>query len=252
MNNTQIFNNPEFGQVRVVILNDEPWLIGKDVAEVLKYQNTRDALSKHVDAEDKADVAVYDGSQNRNMTAINESGLYSLVLSSKLPAAKKFRHWITSDILPSIYKTGMYATEDLLNNPDLLIKAATRLKEERAARLKAEETVKQLAPAAEFGNAIGNCQDAVLIRDYCKVIANAGIKIGQDRFFSWLHVNEYIYRDKALKQWMPYQKYVDMGLFKVKETRISTKEHGDMISYTVKITGKGQKYFYEKLKGDPS
>lgn len=109
MNNLQIFRNPEFGQVRTLVRNGEPWLVGKDVAEALGYLNTRDALSKHVDSEDKSDVAIHDGSQNRNMTAINESGLYSLIMGSKLPNAKKFKHWVTSEVLPSLRKTGTYS-----------------------------------------------------------------------------------------------------------------------------------------------
>ena len=136
----QLFVNKDLElEVRAIEINGEGWLVGKDVAEVLGYSNSRDALSNHVDEEDKASVAIYDGRQNRNMTIINESGLYSLVLSSKLPGAKKFKRWVTSDVLPSVRKHGMYATDELLDNPDLLIAAATRLKEERAARLEAEK-----------------------------------------------------------------------------------------------------------------
>jgi len=109
LNELQIFRNPEFGQVRTLVKNGEPWLVGKDVAEALGYSNTRDALIKHVDSEDKSDVAIHDGSQNRNMTAINESGLYSLIMGSKLPNAKKFKHWVTSEVLPSLRKTGTYS-----------------------------------------------------------------------------------------------------------------------------------------------
>jgi anti-repressor protein len=110
------------------------------------------------------------------------------------------------------------------------------------------QTIKELAPAAEFGNAIGNCPDAILIRDFAKVLANAGIKIGQDRLFSWLNANGYIYRDRSSGDWRPMQRFVDQGLFRVKETKFSTSSHGERISFTTKVTGKGQKYFYEKLK----
>lgn len=112
-----------------------------------------------------------------------------------------------------------------------------------------EQTVKELAPAAEFGNAIGNCKDAILIRDFAKVLANAGIKIGQDRLFGWLHTKGYIFRDRSSRDWRPYQRFVDQGLFRVKETKVGTSSHGEKISFTTKITGKGQKYFYEKIKG---
>lgn len=141
----QLFTNEELDmKVRVVEINGEPWLVGKDVAEVLGYKNTRDALSKHVDDEDKNTVAIYDGIGNPNKVIINESGLYSLVLRSKLPEAKKFKRWVTSEVLPSIRKHGMYATDDLLNDPDLMIKAANRIKEEKEGRVKAESQVKEL------------------------------------------------------------------------------------------------------------
>lgn len=141
----QLFTNEELDmKVRVVEINGEPWLVGKDVAEVLGYKNTRDALSKHVDEEDKNTVAIYDGIGNPNKVIINESGLYSLVLRSKLTEAKKFKRWVTSEVLPSIRKHGMYATDDLLNDPDLMIKAASKIKEEREGRLKAESQVKEL------------------------------------------------------------------------------------------------------------
>lgn len=141
----QLFTNEELDmKVRVVEINGEPWLVGKDVAEVLGYKNTRDALSKHVDEEDKNTVAIYDGIGNPNKVIINESGLYSLVLRSKLTEAKKFKRWVTSEVLPSIRKHGMYVTDDLLNDPDLMIKAASKIKEEREGRLKAESQVKEL------------------------------------------------------------------------------------------------------------
>jgi anti-repressor protein len=111
------------------------------------------------------------------------------------------------------------------------------------------QTIQELAPAAEFGNAVSNNAGGILVRDYVKILENDGIKIGQDKLFSWLHLNGYIYRQKGYKpQWIPYKQYVEQGLFRVKETPISNPEHGDWISITIRVTGKGQKYFYEKLK----
>lgn len=131
MNQLTIFTSPEFGSIRTIEINGGVWFVGKDVAETLGYSNTRDALAKHVDDEDKATVAIHDGSQNRNVTVINESGLYSLILSSKLPTAKKFKHWVTSEVLPSIRKTGSYAVE---TKPDdkLLAIELTKVQNERA------------------------------------------------------------------------------------------------------------------------
>ena len=116
MNNLQIFNNSAFGQVRTIVKNNEVWFVGKDVASALGYSNTRDALNKHTDNEDRADVAIHDGRQNRSMTVINESGLYSLALSSKLPTAKQFKRWVTSEVLPLIRKTGSYNIQKLTTN----------------------------------------------------------------------------------------------------------------------------------------
>lgn len=143
MNDLMIFKNPEFGEIRTVELAGEPWLVGKDVAEALGYSNPRDALDRHVDNEDKATVGIHDGSQSRNMTIINESGLYSLVLSSKLPGAKKFKRWVTSEVLPSIRKHGAYMTSDtidkMINSPEFGIKLLTALRDEQDKR-KALET----------------------------------------------------------------------------------------------------------------
>ena len=111
MNKIELFKNESFGEIRTLFIDDEVWFVGKDVAEALGYKNTRDALSKHIDIEDKTDVAIYDGSQNRNMTIINESGLYSLILSSKLPQAKEFKRWVTNEVLPILRKTGTYTTK---------------------------------------------------------------------------------------------------------------------------------------------
>ena len=134
MNDLMIFNNPEFGELRTVEVNGEPWLVGKDVALALGYSDTSDALKRHVDPEDKLTRRFADSGQSREMYIINESGLYSLVLSSKLPGAKKFKRWVTSEVLPSIRKHGLYAVDQLLANPDLAIQAFSALKEEREKR----------------------------------------------------------------------------------------------------------------------
>ena len=134
MNELKVFENPAFGRIRTVELDNEPWFVGKDVAEALGYSNARDALSRHVDEEDKATVAFHDGSQNRNVTAVNESGLYCLILSSKLPGAKEFKHWITHDVIPSIRKTGGYTLKPMTDYQ----KEQTRLKEDNAHIRKAQ------------------------------------------------------------------------------------------------------------------
>ena len=134
MNELKVFENPAFGRIRTVELDNEPWFVGKDVAEALGYSNARDVLSRHVDEEDKATVAFHDGSQNRNVTAVNESGLYCLILSSKLPGAKEFKRWVTSEVIPSIRKTGGYTLKPMTDYQ----KEQTRLKEENAHIRKAQ------------------------------------------------------------------------------------------------------------------
>lgn len=144
MEQIKIFNSDEFGSVRTIIIDGEPWFAGKDVAASLGYKDTSDALKKHVAEEDKLTRCFTDSGQNRKMYVINESGLYSLIFGSKLESAQKFKHWVTSEILPSIRKNGIYATDkvidDILNNPDFGIELLTKLKEERAARVEAEKT----------------------------------------------------------------------------------------------------------------
>ena len=145
MQTVQLFKSADFGEIRTLIMDNEPWFVGRDVAEILGYSNSRDALAKHVDEEDKGVAKCDTLGGMQDLTIINESGLYSLILSSKLPNAKKFKHWVTSEVLPSIRKNGIYAAENIINqileNPDLGIEMFTKLKEERAARAKAEQKV---------------------------------------------------------------------------------------------------------------
>lgn len=142
MNKPEVFKNAELGSVRVVMVKEVPYFVGKDVAEILGYKDTSDAIKRHVDDEDKLTRCFTDSGQSREMYIVNESGLYSLILSSKLPSAKRFKKWVTSEVLPSIHKHGIYATDNvidnILNNPDFGIELLTKLKEERAARVEAE------------------------------------------------------------------------------------------------------------------
>ena len=139
MTNLEVFKNEEFGEVRTVLINNEPYFVGKDVAKILGYSNPRKALIDHVDSEDKGVTKCDTLGGMQELTVINESGLYSLILSSKLPNAKKFKHWVTSEVLPAIRKHGMYAIDDLIANPDLGIAALNALKEEREKNKKLEE-----------------------------------------------------------------------------------------------------------------
>lgn len=207
-NKIEIFNNEEFGRIRTIVRDAEPWFVGRDVAEILGYSNTRDALAKHVDNEDKADVAIHDGRQNRSMVVINESGLYSLILSSKLPKAKEFKRWVTSDVLPTIRKHGAYATTETIDKiiaePENAIKIFTALKEEREKRIAAENALQEAQPKLTYYEKIlaskGNMRTTQIAKDY---------GMSAQRLNKLLHEAGLIW--KVGNQWVLYAKYDRQG-----------------------------------------
>lgn len=218
----QTFENSEFGSIRIVEIENEPYFVGRDVATVLGYSNIRDALSRHVDDEDKNTVVNHDGNRgNPNMTVINESGLYSLILSSKLPTAKKFKRWVTSEVLPSIRKHGAYMTsatiEQAILNPDTIIKLATALKEEQSKNKQLQAVNSELAvnnqimkPKADYFDELVDRNLLTNLRETAKQL-----EIKQKDFINFLLEKKYLYRDKRGKL-MPYAKK-NNGLFEVKE-----------------------------------
>lgn len=249
MNELKIFENPEFGSVRTVEIDGEPWFVGKDVATALGYANTADAIQKHVDNDDKLESQIAISGQNRKIIVINESGLYSLVLSSKLPSAKKFKKWVTSEVLPSIRKHGMYAEDELLDNPDLLIKVAQALKEEREKNKKLSEENKRMKPKEIFADAVTVSDTCILIGELAKIIKQNGVDIGQNRLFTWMRDNGYLISRKGTDYNMPMQKSMDLGLFEIKERTINNPDGSVRITKTVLVTGKGQQYFINKFLG---
>ena len=250
MDELQIFENEEFGKVRTVVKSNEPWFVGKDVAEILGYADTDQAIRKHVDEEDKL-TRHFDGSgQNREMVVINESGLYSLILSSKLPTAKKFKRWVTSEILPAIRKHGGYLTpdkvEEILTNPDAIIRLATQLKEERAKREAAEKVIEEQRPKALFADAVSASKTSILIGALAKLIRQNGADVGQKRLFEWLRKKGYLIKSGNDKN-MPTQRSMERGLFEVKEGSYVDGDGVNRITRTTKVTGKGQLYFVNKF-----
>lgn len=250
MNELQIFNSPEFGQVRTIVKNDEIWFIGKDIANILKYTDTDYAIRTHVDEEDKKLFKPEEISglkiPNRGMVFINESGLYSLVLSSKLPTAKKFKRWVTSEVLPSIRKHGGYLTpakiEEVLSNPDTIIKLATELKQERAKRIEHEQKIEADKPKVLFAEAVETAKSSILVGELAKLIKQNGIDIGQQRLFNFMRENGYLIKQKGSAYNMPTQKSMNLGLFEIKERTINHSDHVEIVK-TPKVTGKGQIYF---------
>lgn len=246
MNEIQIFKNDSFGAVRTVEVEGTPYFVGKDVAEILGYTNPTKALQDHVDSEDMSFNESLKLSRQSGAWLINESGLYSLILSSKLPKAKEFKHWVTSEILPTIRKHGAYMTENTLEkaltSPDFLIQLATQLKEEQAQRKALEQRVEADRPKVLFAEAVETSQTSILVGDLAKLIKQNGVDIGQKRLFAWLRENGYLIKSGNSTN-MPTQRSMDMKLFEVKERSISNPDGSVRVTKTTKVTGKGQTYF---------
>lgn len=241
MNNLQVFKNNTFGNLRVVQKNNQTWFVGKDVADILGYQNGSRDINRHVAEEDRHKTMVFDGNQNKETIVINESGLYSLILSSKLPTAKKFKHWVTSDVLPTIRKHGAYMTpetiEKTLTDPDFIIRLATELKNEKELRVKAEATIAQNRPKVLFADAVSDSNSSILVGDLAKILRGNGINIGQKRLFAWMRENGFLMKGTESRN-MPTQRAMEMGLFKVKEGTYINGDGVNVTTKTTKVTGK--------------
>lgn len=253
MNELEIFNNPEFGKIRATEINGEPYFVGKDIAEALGYKDTVNALKAHVDSEDKLGWQFTTSGQAREMTVINESGVYALVFGSQLPKAKEFKHWVTSEVLPTIRKHGAYATpatiESIIANPDNGIRLLQALKEEQEKRKALEAQNAEMKPKALFADAVSASKTSILIGDLAKILKQNGIDIGQKRLFAWLRDNGYLIKGGSSKN-MPTQRAMEMGLFVVKEGSYVNGEGVNVTTKTTKVTGKGQIYFINKFKGE--
>lgn len=245
MNDLQLFNF-NGNQVRTVLIDNEPYFVGKDVAKILGYANTRDALSKHVDTEDKNSVVIRDGNKgNPNQVVINESGLYSLILSSKLPAAKEFKRWVTKEVLPSIRKNGAYLTaekaEEILLNPDTIINLAQQVKNERQGRLIAEQRVNELTPKATYYDTVLANEALVSITVIAKDYGMSGTKMNM-----LLHDLKVQY--KQGKTWLLYAKYQRNGWTQSETRMVQRKDGTEKAVLNTKWTQKGRLGLYELLK----
>ena len=249
MNELKIFENPEFGKVRTIEIDGEPYFIGKDVAEILGYTNPQRAIREHVDDDDKGVNEMVTPGGIQQLVCINESGLYSLILSSKLPKAKEFKRWVTSEVLPSIRKHGAYAVDELLNDPELAIKAFTALKEERQKSKRLSEQIEAGKPKVIFADSVSAAKTSILVGDLAKLLKQNGVNIGQNRLFEWLRQNGYLIKSGSSKN-MPTQKAADMGLFEVKVSTVNNPDGSIRETKTTKVTGKGQVYFVNKFVGE--
>lgn len=250
MKDMQIFKNDDFGKIRSTEIDGEPWFVGKDIAIALGYRDTSDALKKHVDEDDKLTRRFADSGQNREMYVINESGLYSLILGSKLPTAKKFKHWVTSEVLPAIRRHGAYMTDekafDVTHNSsglaDLLQQAADQLKQK-------DIQIERMKPKALFADAVATADTSILVGQLAKILRQNGVQIGQNRLFNWLRENGYLGKTGNNRN-LPTQRAMELGLFEIKESTFQNPDGSVRITRTPKVTGKGQIYFIEKMCGE--
>ena len=253
MNELQIFKNSEFGEIRTIEINNEPYFVGKDIANILGYGEPNKAIVRHVDEDDRTKHPITDELGRLQQTyVINESGLYSLMLFSKLPTAKRFKHWVTSEVLPTIRKHGAYMTSEViektLSDPDYLIRLATNLKEEKAKRALAEAQIERDKPKVLFADSCEVAENSILIGEFAKRLKQNGYDIGQNKLFEWLRQHDYLCKSGERKN-LPTQYSMERGLFEIK-TRVFSNPNGSVrTTSTTKITGRGQIYFTNKFMG---
>ncbi|EJQ77839.1 phage repressor protein/antirepressor Ant [Bacillus toyonensis] len=251
MNQLQVFNNEEFGQVRTVVQGEDVWFLAKDVCDILELNDTNKALLA-LDDDEKSKHEQYSGSGRKPMI-INESGLYSLILRSRKPQAKAFKKWVTSEVLPSIRKHGAYMTDQALEqavtNPDFMIGLLTNLKEEKAKRVEAERTLLQQQPLVTFAEAVQVSTNLITVKQLANLMRQKGIDTGQNRLFEWFRENGYLCKKRGSLYNTPTQYSMDLELFKSQEY-VRTNSQGEFVtSFTTKVTGKGQLYFINKFLG---
>lgn len=246
MNEVRIFTNSEFGCIRIIEMNGEPWFVGKDVAEALGYSNTRDALSAHVMDEDKNTVVISDGKRgNPNQTVINESGLYALIFGSKLESAKCFKHWVTSEILPSIRRNGGYIKDQKNLTPEQIV--ANALIVAQNIINDKDKQIEKMKPHAILGQAITTANTSILIGDLAKILKQNGVDMGAQRLFRWMREKGYLIKRKGTDWNLPTQRSMEIGLFEIKESVHIDGNGCNRITRTPKVTGKGQQYFVNKF-----
>lgn len=258
MNELQIFKNSEFGEIRTVTKNNEPWFIATDVCSALDISNTSQALTR-LDDDEKNTIILNEGIGNPNKSIVSEYGLYNLILASRKKEAKKFKRWITHDVIPTIRKHGAYMSSEViektLSDPDYLIRLATNLKEEKAKRALAEAQIERDKPKVLFADTVSSSNKSCLVGELAKLISQEAIrrgeinkKIGQNNLFAWMRSNGYLCKSGERKN-QPLQQYVEQGLFELKKGTYVDANGVNVLTTTTKVTGKGIIYFINKFLG---
>ena len=266
MNTLDIWEKGEFSKIRIFDINGEAWFVGKDICEYFNDKNHNRTLSR-VDDCDKKIIQLKDRmGRNQKAIAVNESGMYSILfgmqpqkannggwsnaypieVQERIEKLARFKHWVTSEVLPSIRKHGMYAVDELVNNPELLIKVATELKEEREKNKRLEADNERMKPKGIFADAVATSRQSILIGQLAKLICQNGHEIGQQRLFRWMRENGYLMKHGSNYN-MPMQRYVEQGLFEIKESSVTNPDGSVRLTRTTKVTGKGQQYFINKF-----
>ncbi|NSB14116.1 phage antirepressor KilAC domain-containing protein [Clostridium beijerinckii] len=248
MKSLRIFKDERFGEIRWLKINNKDYAVGIDIAKALGYKKPNDAISRHCRGSVKHGVGVVTGKrkdgteviQNIEMSVIPEGDIYRLAAKSELPGAEKFEAWIFDEVLPSIRKTGMYATDELLDNPDLLIAAATKLKEERKARMEAENKVKLLEPKGQFYDDVAGSKDSIEVGHVAKVLAIRGM--GRNNLFSLLREKKVLDKNN-----IPYQQFVDLGYFRVLEQKYTVPSGETKINIKTMVFQKGIEFIRRKI-----
>ena len=250
MNELQIFNSSEFGQIRTVTKDNEPWFVASDIAKALGYRMASD-MTRRIDDEDKGYTKMRTQGGEQEMSIINESGLYAGVFCSSLESAKRFKHWVTSEVLPSIRKSGGYiAGQEDMSEAELMAKAllvAQKQIEQRNLIIEQQKAqIEADKPKTIFADAVSTSKNSILVGELAKLICQNGVQIGQKRLFQWLRDNGYLMKHGTSYN-IPTQRYVEQGLFEIKESNIQNPDGSVRITITPKVTGKGQIYFINKF-----
>lgn len=247
---TQVFKNDKFGNIRVVLINNKEYFVANDVARALGYTNPSKATNDHC----KNSIMEWGNDslgRKQQFKLISEGDVYRLITHSKLPSAEEFENWVFDEVIPSLRKYGAYMTdktiEKVLTEPDFLIQLATKLKEEKEARIKAEYQIQVDKPKVLFADAVSTSNTTILIGDLAKLLKQNGIETGQKRLFDWLRENGYLIKRKGADYNSPTQYAMELGLFEVKETAITHSDGHTTVNRTTKVTGKGQQYFINKF-----